>query len=123
MGEILMSENEVELISLLDRNLEGALKIREVAQRVGLSCKLVIRKKKAYLKMGKAGLVSKKRGNASNPIEMKSKVTRLLKEERYDGFGPTLASETLAEDHGIHVNKETPQLTSILHFQSIFVAN
>jgi hypothetical protein len=110
MGEILMSENEVELISLLDRHLEGALKIREVAQRVGLYCRQVIRKKKAYLKMGKAGLVSKKRGNTSNrayPIEVKSKVTKLLKEERYDGFGPTLASETLTEDHNRHVNKET----------------
>jgi transcriptional regulator GlxA family with amidase domain len=76
MGEILMSENETELSSLLDRHLEGALKIKEVAQRVGLSCRQVIRKKKAYLKMGKAGLVSKKRGNSSNrayPPEVKKK--------------------------------------------------
>jgi len=110
MGEILMSENEAELSSLLDRHLEGALKLKEVAQRAGLSCRQAIRKKKAYLKHGKAGLVSKKRGNTSNrayPSELKTKVISILKEERYDDFGPTLASETLAEDHNIQVNKET----------------
>jgi len=61
------------------------------------------------LQYGAKGLVSKKRGHASNrkfTDILKSQVKTLLT-SRYIDFGPTFAAEKLLENHLIKVSKET----------------
>jgi hypothetical protein len=62
-----------------------------------------------YQQAGAAGLISKRRGKASNH-QMDGRLMRqvldLLK-ERYTDFGPTLAHEKLSEVHQLHISRES----------------
>ena len=110
MGDLTMSEKEIELISLMDRHLAGFLKLKDISQRIGLSVRQLIRKKKRYLKEGKKGLISKKRGHTSNRAydpHVKKQVITLLKQERYGGFKPTFAAEIVERELLIKISDET----------------
>jgi hypothetical protein len=55
------------------------------------------------------GILHRLRGRASErrlPEAVRQKVVKLVKRE-YADFGPTLAAEYLAEQHGVQVSKET----------------
>ena len=63
----------------------------------------------AYRAEGAAGLISKRRGRASNrakPEDVRTKALAIIR-ERYWDFGPTLAAEKLGELHGIALGRET----------------
>jgi hypothetical protein len=58
---------------------------------------------------GARALVSRRRGAPSNrriAPELRERVLHLVR-SRYAGFGPTLAAEYLAEEHGIELSRET----------------
>ena len=63
----------------------------------------------AYGRDGAAALVSKKRGKRSNRAYTDAVKTAALAlaRERYQGFGPTLLAEKLAELHGLVLSRET----------------
>lgn len=86
----------------MQRLKEKRLKQREAAEMLGVSVRQVKRLYKAYQEKGAGGLVSKRRGRASNhklKTEVVTKVLDLVK-VKYKGFGPTLAHEKLVEiDH------------------------
>jgi DNA-binding transcriptional MerR regulator len=110
MGDTLMSDWEIDLVSLLDRHISGNLKLKEAAKKAGLSIRQIIRKKNAYLAYGKIGLISNKRNNTSNRAyskELRDKVINLLKEERCIGFGPTFANEIVAKELSVRISTET----------------
>lgn len=108
-GNLTMSAKELDRLEIIRRVTERRLTQRTAAERLGLGLRQVERLCRAFRTDGAAGLVSRKRGRASN-----RKLTRALREralelvrERYADFGPTLAREKLTEQHGLELSRET----------------
>ena len=73
---------------------------------VDLSYRQMIRVFQNYLKEGDAGLIHGNRGRASNRKHSHHQEIINIYLEKYEGFGPTLASEYLLKD-GYQVNHES----------------
>lgn len=110
MEEILaMSTKELTRLEVLQRLKEKRLQQKEAAQLLGLSVRQVKRLWRQYRKGGAKGLVSKKRGQASNhrlDAGVVQQVLDLLK-EKYADFGPTLAHEKLVEVDRLQLSRES----------------
>lgn len=104
-----MSQKETRRAQVLTMLKEGKVTQQEAAKQLGVSTRQTRRLAKRYLAQGLAGLISKKRGGASN--RRLSEVTRTTAIElisgHYRDFGPTLAKEKLAERHAIHLSVES----------------
>lgn len=109
METIEMSTRERKRMTLMTRVAEGLLKLREAAEMMRVSYRQAKRICRRYLQEGDAGLVHRGRGRSSNRTrpESERKQALALYNKRYTGFGPLLASEHLATDHGIVVDHET----------------
>ena len=104
-----MSDKEILRGQLMAQLLEGKLNQRAAAERLGISVRQVKRLKCSYAQDGIGGLISKRRGRPSNhrlPEAMLCEAMSLVG-ARYADFGPTLAAEKLAEQHGIVLAVET----------------
>lgn len=107
-GHLVMSEKERGRKSVFDRVSAGNMKLTEASRMLSLSYRHVRRSYKRFREEGDAGLLHRSRGRPSNrarPAEFREEVIVRYK-EKYDGFGPTLASEKLCED-GYEVDHET----------------
>ena len=107
-GHLLMSAKERRRKVEFEGIVEGRMSIREVSQKLGLSYRQCRRSFKRYRQEGDRGLVHGNRGRRSNrarPAEFRQALLELYR-ERYEGFGPTLAAEKLAED-GYELDHET----------------
>jgi len=100
MGELRMSARERKRLELLSRVKEGVLKLVKAAEMSGLSYRQMKRIWKRYREQGDAGLIHQGRGRRSNRrIEAALREKILARyQERYPDFGPTLASEYLAQE-------------------------
>jgi len=109
MEMIEMSTRERRRMTLMARVKEGLLKVREAGEMMQVSYRQAKRIFQRYRGEGDAGLVNRSRGRISNRAcpESKRKRAVALYDKLYTGFGPLLASEHLASDHGIVVNPET----------------
>jgi len=106
---ITMSKKELSRLEIMQRLEHKRLKQKEAAQILGISVRQVKRLYRAYLEKGAEGLVSGRRGRASNHqlgSEKKKQVIELLY-RCYRDFGPTLASEKLREVHGLCMSRES----------------
>jgi hypothetical protein len=106
---IAMSSSEREILVLMNRVEAGELMLKEAAWEMRLSVRQAIRIRKRFRQSGAEGLVHRSRGMPSNrqkPAEFKSWVLAVY-EERYKGFGPTLAAEKMRECERIVVQRET----------------
>lgn len=114
MGRTWMNEEEVRRAGILARVKTGEMTRREAAERLQLSYRQTKRLYQRYRKEGTAGLVhgnAGKRSHHAKDQKLKRRVLTLVRTQ-YGGsteerFGPTLAAEHLAEDHGIEVDAET----------------
>ncbi|MEA1898037.1 MAG: ISNCY family transposase [Bacteroidota bacterium] len=107
-----MSEKELRRKSILDEIVKGRLKIKDAAKKLSVSSKTISRGLKRYKKLGVEGLIHRSRNRSSNRAtdpKLKDQALKLYV-EKYEGFGPTLASEKLEEDDGIKVHPETLRL-------------
>jgi len=107
-GQLLMSSKERRRKVEFEGIVEGRMSIREVSQKLGLSYRQCRRSFKRYREDGDSALVHGNRGRRSNrarPDEFRRAVVKLYS-ERYEGFGPTLAAEKLAEQ-GYELDHET----------------
>lgn len=109
-----MSEEEVRRAGILKRVEAGELKQTEAADFMGVSYRQGKRLYARYRQEGTAGLVHGNAGRSSNrakPARLRKKVLELIRKHYSGGpgerFGPTLASEHLAEEHGLDVDNET----------------
>jgi transposase len=104
-----MSGKEVSRLEVMQRLKEKSLNQREAAKLMGVSVRQVKRMYKAYREQGAAGLVSQRRGRASNhQLTEATRVQALdLLGSKYRGFGPTLACEKLVEVEGLKISKES----------------
>ncbi len=104
-----MSTAESDRATLIAQVVARTLTQRQAARLLGLSERQVRRLVAAYEARGAVGLVSLKRGQASNrrlADEVRTRALALV-HERYPDFGPTLAHEKLTELHELSVSLET----------------
>lgn len=110
MSDILhMSQKELSRAQVMRQLDEGRIKQRHAAQQLALSIRQVKRLLKIYRRLGPRGLLSHKRGRASNhqlDAAIKQRALELL-QSRYADFGPTLAHEKLTELHHLKLGRET----------------
>jgi len=102
-----MSSSEIIRLEAIQALEAGGITLADVADRLRLSLRQAKRLRRRYREHGAAGLISKRRGRASNnrvdPERLAAAIA--LVRERYVDFGPTLASEKLAAD-GIPIKRE-----------------
>jgi transposase len=100
---------ELDRLQVIQALVDGGMKPRHAAQRLGLSTREVRRLVERYEAQGATGLLSQKRNRPSNnrlDPEL-AEVALTIIRERYADFGPTLACEKLSELHGLELSKET----------------
>ncbi len=104
-----MTEKELERSKVIHMTNEKRLTQYKGAKRLNISERHFRRLLRRYREKGDAGLVSGHRGKpSSNRMREEKRQSILdLMLTTYQGFGPTLASEKLAERDGIQVSKET----------------
>jgi transposase len=109
MAVLSMSDGELRRLEVLRDVDRGGLPMRAAAQLLGRSERQVWRLLKAFRAEGAAGLVSKKRGRPSNRRTAAAVRTAALwiVRQNYADFGPTLAAEKLAAEHGFAFSSET----------------
>lgn len=109
---MIMSKKALQRKTLLEAVRHGKLTLTECSNRLSISYRQMKRIWGAYRKEGDQSLCHKNRGKLPGhtyPNEFYTKVIALY-QQKYVGFGPTLASEKLAEDDGVIVNNETLRL-------------
>lgn len=105
-----------ETAAVLEKVLAKEIKVTIAARRLSLSAKQTGRLAKRYAKDGIEGLKPRHRGRPGSRYseDFNARVVALVT-EKYEDFGPTLASEKLAERDGIQIPRETLRLLMIKH--------
>jgi transposase len=104
-----MSTKEITRLEVMQRLKDKRLRQKEAALLLGLSVRQIKRLWKKYRKQAAKGLLSAKRGKASNNRldgGVVQEVVDLLK-KKYSDFGPTLAHEKIVEVHRIEISRES----------------
>ena len=109
MAVLSMSDGERRRLEILRDVDRGGLPVRAAAQLLGRSERQVWRLLKAFRGAGAADLVSKKRGRPSNRKTAAAvcRAALWIVRQNYADFGPTLAAEKLAAEHGFSFSSET----------------
>jgi transposase len=104
-----MNQKERNYAHILRLLLKGDLTITEASVQLGISERHCYRLKAEFLQRGDAALVHRLRGRPSNNRYSKENRDFVLDVFRrvYTGFGPTLLSETLAEEYDLVIDSET----------------
>lgn len=109
MGLIAMSERDLQRIEVLSKVVDGRMTIVSAAHVLALSRRQVHRLLERIRTSGAASIRHKAIGRPSNnriSDGVRDYAVAIVR-ERYADFGPTLAAEKLAEDHGVTVSRET----------------
>jgi transposase len=109
-GQLLMTQAERDRLVTLRKTKKGLITRGQAAEELGLNIRQVKRLVKALKKRGDKVVVHGLRGKPSNQRiaqTVEAEAIRILSGDLYQGFGPTLASEYLADKHDIEVSKET----------------
>jgi len=103
-----MSKKERDCLRVLERVKKKEMSLREAGEVLGKSYRQMRRRYKRYRVEGDRGLVHRGRGKESNRKYGSKVKERVISryEERYLGFGPTLAAEKMNKE-GIGVDHET----------------
>lgn len=106
---VMMSGKELRRVHVIHHAMEKKITQVKAGALLGLTTRQIRRLMVRVRHEGEAGLAHRGRGQPSNrrraePI--KAKILRLYT-TRYGDFGPTLAAEKLAEQHGLTVSAET----------------
>jgi hypothetical protein len=107
--KVIMSVKELRRVHVLRQTREKKLTQVQAGTVLGLTTRHIRRLIERVEQAGDQGLAHRGRGKPSNrriPDKVKTTVLTLY-ETRYGDFGPTLATEKLAERHGITLSDET----------------
>ena len=110
-----MSLRERDRACVVRQVASGQLSQSEAASRLEIGVRQMKRLMCLWREIGDAGLVSRQRGHRSNR-SLPSDIHTVLEAHlggHYQGFGPTLAAEKLAEREGINVSAETVRRAQI----------
>ena len=104
-----MSQKERNRIPVMKAIGKHELKLAKAAELLGMSYRQTRRIWRCYLAQGDAGLVHRTRGRPGPRRKEKAFRDEVLVcvRDRYPDFGPTLAAEYLAKEHGLKVDHET----------------
>lgn len=105
-----MSLKERDRLAVMRRVEDRQMTLKEASQRLKVSYRQGKRLWRAYRVSGDAGLVHGLRGRPSNhsaACDARRDRAVSLYREHYQGFGPTLAAEQMAERDGLTVDHET----------------
>jgi transposase len=106
---IVMSTKEARRIQVIYSVINGHILQQEAANILSISCRQVRRSIKRVKEEGDIALVHRSRGKPSNramPDKIKEEALKLCN-TTYQGFGPTLAAETLFEMNKIQIHSDT----------------
>ena len=106
---ITMRQRDLKRLHVVRKVLEGSLTQAQAAEVVSLSERQIRRIIRRIEADGDKGIQHRSRGKQSSrklPKKLTEKVVQLY-QDKYQGFGPTLAAEKLLELDGIAVSKET----------------
>jgi transposase len=109
-GHLLMTQADRDRLITLRKVKKRVITQRQAAEELGVSERHVRRLLCAMKKRGDKAVIHGLRGKPSNQRIGKSveeEAIQILSADLYKGFGPTLASEYLADKHDIEVSKET----------------
>jgi transposase len=109
-GHLLMTQADRDRLVALKKAKKKLITQREAAEELGLSVRHVKRLLYALKKHGDQAVVHRLRGKPSNrkiAEKIERQAVKILSAPVYEGFGPTLAAEYLANKHGIEASKET----------------
>jgi transposase len=104
-----MSNQEITRLEVMQRLKDKRLTQKEAAGMLKISTRQIKRLFRAYKRQGAKGLISARRGKASNhrlDAQVIQQATDLIY-EHYRDFGPTLAHEKLVEAHGLKLSDES----------------
>ena len=109
MGWVMMSECELNRVEVLAQVNDGRLTVDNAANLLDLTRRQIFRLLKRYRQDGASAIRHNARGKPPNNRIHNAKRDYALSliKENYPDFGPTLATEMLAEHHGIKVSRET----------------
>ena len=107
MTNIRLGEAEVDRFNIISEVNSRKLTQREASEMLGITTRQVHRLLIRVRSEGIAGIKSKHRGgNRLFSPEFKERILTAVR-ERYQGFGPTFASEKLQSLEGLKISKET----------------
>ena len=106
MGAMIMSDKERLRKALLEMVKQKKLTLVQAAIQCEMSYRQILRLYQRYEAEGDAALTHKSRGRQSNKINPHQEAIIALYTSKYEGFGPTLASEYLEKD-GYKIDHET----------------
>lgn len=107
MGVMLMNKKERLRKAIFEMVKQRRLTLKHASVQCELSYRQTLRIYADYLEKGDAGLIHQSRGQRSNRKHPHREEIISLYQAKYEGFGPTLASEYLLEEDGFLVNRET----------------
>jgi len=105
-----MTQRDRDRLVVLKKAQRKLIRQREAAEELELSERHVRRLLRRLKAEGDGAVVHGLRGRPSNRQRseaVREKAVRVLSQEVYRGFGPTLAGEYLAKKHGLAVGRET----------------
>ena len=111
-GIIMVRQKELKVLHVIHKIIEGEITQVRAAEIISLSERQIRRIVKRILEEGDGSIQHRSRGRESNrqkPKKFKEKIIKLY-QQKYKGFGPTLAAEKLFEIDAIEVSDETLRL-------------
>jgi transposase len=109
-GQLTMTPADRDRLVALKKAKKKLITQKEAAAEIGITERQVRRLLKAMRRRGDKAVIHALRGEPSNrkmDESKKEKAIKILGQEIYRGFGPTLASEYLGNKHGVVVSRET----------------
>src|SRR6266404_3884465 len=109
-GTLVMTQQDRDRLVALKKAKKKLITQRQAAEELGQTERHIRRLLVKLRKQGDAAVVHALRGQSSNrklDEKIKTKAMAMLRQEVYRGFGPTLASEYLAQQRQITVSRET----------------
>ena len=109
MAVIQMSDRGLTRLRVMIDLANGRLTVEAAATLMGLGRRQIFRLRRAFAAAGPSALASRKCGHPSNRRhgEAFRRTILALVREHFPDFGPTLATEKLAERHGLKIGVET----------------
>jgi transposase len=107
--DMMMSHKEAKRYAVVQQVMDKTLRQSDAATALGVSVRQIKRLCRQVRTHGAQGIVSKRRGQPSNrriPATQREHIVGLVR-ERYADFGPELAREYLASEHGFTHSTET----------------
>jgi DNA-binding Lrp family transcriptional regulator len=109
-GQLLMTQAERDRLVTLKKAKKKLITQRQAAEELGCTERQVRRMLKRLAQDGDKSVIHGLCGEPSNrrlDAATEKKAVKILSAPLYEGFGPTLANEYLAQKHQIEVSKET----------------